>query len=573
MARNFFTFSGWRAPLLLCAAAAAVGTGLGWLGRAAQVGARPDTSNPLATDVSGSMVTTTAAGKNRFAPDERKAEALALKLASDKGVKYWLRLLAAAETAPSPLLAKLTSSLENEPAALSLLGTRWAQLDPGGMFSALKTRAAETRFWSSGARLDPGFAKLQQILVGEWFRQNPEALITALADTKALFRLKPAKDQLLTLLAATDPEKCLHLSLAWQTPIPVQDTTVLISWARNNALKAAEILMATNGQYLTTKDARRDMLDEAAKVLAETAPEKTLARFTDLGDSAQQGLVVRIVKAWAARDLTAAVAWFSAGHVSRVNTTEQVTPFLEVWGAVDPAAAMDWAEMHLTGSPKDAVASTIIQSIAAQDTARAVEFVSQLPSGNAKYEAMRKLTNISVKHKTKPELEAAFQWMMAMPDPAMRRIAMDSGAPEITKAAPEVVRAYLESPAGAEAPVSLLVNAAHVQSLKDGPAAIEWASGLRPDVAAKVRWAALGTWLGRDPVAAADWVTRQPAGDDRATDVAAITLNMANRKGEDGLNTWLATLPASDHAAIRAGLAKAWELEPAVKARLEAKYR
>ncbi|MES2707656.1 MAG: hypothetical protein V4726_13765 [Verrucomicrobiota bacterium] len=563
-----------RAPLLLCAAAAVAGTGLGWLGRAARDGGPHETSAPpAATAVEKTAAAKPAAGKRLLTPAEQKAEALALRLSADKGVKYWLRLLGAAETAPSALLARLADSLEKEPAALRLLGTRWAQEDAGGMFAALKARAAKDPPWFASRRPGPGFAELQKILVGEWFRQNPEALMAALGGTIKVFRLKPAMDQFLTLLAAANPEQALRLSLTWKTPLPVKDTAALISWARANARQAAEMLLATDGLYLTRDDARSLVMSEAAKVLAETDPANTLARFTDLRNSSQQRLVVSIAKEWARRDLAAAAAWFSDGHVNPVNTVEQITPLLEVWGTADPAAAMAWADSHLTGSPRDHAAGTIVEAIAARNTAKAVEFVSQLPPGHAQSEAMRKLTNFSVKKKEKPELLAAFQWMMAMPDPVMRTIAMDSGAPEITKAAPEEVMAYLNSPAGASAPLSLLTNAASVMSQSDGPAAMEWTSSLRPDVAGKVRRIALGSWLSRDSDAAGSWVRGSPPGDGRAMDVKAITEMIGREKGEEAVNVWLDTLPASDHAAVRQGLENSWSMDPAAKARLEAKYR
>lgn len=566
-------FSRFMGPLLLCVLAAVAGTGLGWLGRSMRGNAFPAASGKTAENVAKIPAASSAEAAEISRAAGRRAEALHAILTGKKGVGYWLRLLAAAENAKAPELARLIDLLGDEPAALSVLGIRWAQLDAPGMFAALKRWSQGDGKSSTAFKSAHVSGDLQKILTGEWLRQNPDALIDALHSTNGMNGMRPARQELLNLLASTRPELALQLTIEWRMRLKAEDSTALGSWVRTHAARAMEMLLATKVYYPNFGDAGEVILEEASKVLAAGDPAAILAGLPDYGEGAHKFFARQIVKEWAKRDLAAAVDWFAKENANRVLSTEMTQPLLEVWGAADPVEALAWANRHLKGTAKQNAAGSLVETIARQDPAKAVGFIHDLEPGASRNDAMRKLTSLSIRGKGKPELLAAFQWMMAMPDPVLRRVAMDSGAREITKAAPEAVMAYLNSPAGTDAPDLLLINAASFMSLKDGAAAVEWASSLRPDVSAKVRWSALGSWLERDPVAAADWVRHQPAGDDRTTDVAAITLNMANRKGEEGLNAWLATLPASDHAAIRQGLGKAWELDPAVKARLEAKYR
>ncbi|MES2707659.1 MAG: hypothetical protein V4726_13780 [Verrucomicrobiota bacterium] len=177
-----------RLPLLLmCLTGAVAGTGLGLLGRrvlAKTHGAASAGQTSAASEIqSGNLVhqgnPSLPAGSGK-AGAEAKAETITTALARDKGLDYWLHLLAAADGSPAEVLARLIDSVKDEPVALSLLGARWAQLDPVGMFAALKARVPKSRYSSPDSTPED---ELQGILVNEWFRQDPAALIEALDGT------------------------------------------------------------------------------------------------------------------------------------------------------------------------------------------------------------------------------------------------------------------------------------------------------------------------------------------------------------------------------------------------------
>lgn len=417
-------------------------------------------------------------------PEQHFLEALLAGAGKEKRPDYWLRLLGAAEGAPAGTLRRLTEVLAEEPDALILVGTRWAELDPGSLFSALSEQAVRSFGKVRNASGDSAFLEMQKILADVWFQHDPDALIQALGQTDQRGSLWNARQEVLHLLAAADPAQTMKLAIGWSLVLATADTGPLIVWVRQNPEAAMKLILGRNfgdGNYLDKEDL---IMSESVKAIAALDPAQALDLASDPRNATKWSFGARIVKEWAAQDLEAAAAYLASGKVGRLQLSAWTAGLMEVWGGRDANAAMAWAKEHLIGSTRDAVPKALVKTLGTQDPAQAVDFILSMDPGSSKESAMRQMTRISIDGKSKDEKLAAFRWVMELPDAALRNAAMDGTSWDILQAAPNEVMAWLKTPQGAEAPISLLASAGRYLARSDGPAAMvppPW-NGLRHSI-------------------------------------------------------------------------------------------
>lgn len=559
-----------RIPALMALAGALAGLGLGRLGRSMNDhGTAVGAPAPHQENQSVRGRRTGSGEAEGPAPETaaREARDITVRAGRRTGVERWLELLASAECASVPVLAELTELLRGEPAALEMVGARWAELDPRDLLSALRRKSLEPSRMPGVHGPDSGQKALQRILAAAWFRKNPAELLAALNGAEAAVRLIPAKEEYVRCLAATDGEQALKQAMNWRISPGAEAAAPILSWVRGNAQKAAQLMLERDADYGLEKL----VCAEVIKIMGRTDPAGAmdLAMAAHSKNNWRRIFAAGMVGEWARHDLKAAADYLAGVRVGRELLPELVGPLMEVWGGQDAAAAMEWSARHLIGGARNLVPAALVKSLAARDPVEAARFVDQLDPGTGQYDAMRQLTYLSVRGRDKAALLEAFDWMMAMPDPALRSVAMDSGASEIMAAAPEEVLAWLGRPEGGQAPASLLVTAGRYLVRQDGPAAMEWTASLRPEVVDEVRQRVLQGWNASDPNAAQAWVRSLPDGAERATRVAAVTSAFRDA----GITAWLGSLPASDLSAIREGLGNAWSIDPVLKAELTGKYK
>lgn len=560
-----------RVPLLLCVTGAVAGTGLGLLGR--RVLAKPD---------HGAAAQVSAVSEILSGPDSRQpvparpsvpgkagAEAIAASLAGEKGLDYWLHLLAAADGSSAEVISRLIDSLKDEPAALSLLGERWAQLDPDGMFAALKARGPDRYHFDSSHPID----ELERILAQEWFKKSPESLISALNATDGPQFLPTAKEELLRLVSVKDPGRTLALIISWELPLRTIESNVLAPWLRANPREAMNVILARKGSVWRPGDGGADTLKVIARGMAEIDPAGTLGMPPAANRSLHSSFLDQVMKAWAERDLPAAAAWLEGSQIDQKTRNGRSRSLLQTWSEADPLAAITWADAHVTGFTRMQLNSTLIPALAARDAAGALEFVNGMTPGFARDEAGMQVTDSLLTDKGKEEILDNFQRITALSDPALRKAALEGSARRMMWAAPQEFLAWLAGPEGAEAPFRAFTAVSESLAEKDGEAAMKWAAGLRDEISAEVRQSVLYKWMDQEPEDAKTWLGSLPDGPERRNSITSATAFLGRKVSPESYTAWLDSLPASDHAAIQAGLAKVNGLDSAIKASILAKYR
>ncbi|MES2707661.1 MAG: hypothetical protein V4726_13790 [Verrucomicrobiota bacterium] len=571
-----------RASLLL--AAALTGIGLGRLGRhrldhsaAAAAAATAATARATADPAGPSRATPEAAlpGGPGHAPGllETLSARTAAQLSRNRGADYWLYLLAATENAPPDLLARLLDSLGGEPSATTLLGRRWAQLDPAGMLAFLKSRpfSKDNRLTDSATgRQD---RNLQQVLAQEWLRKDSGALFAALSRTEKPSLLKAAKLETLRLLVSTDAGRAADLMLGWGLPLDSADGPALIAWVQSHPRQAAErLLRRREFQEGGSNDSRCLLLNETVKALAATDPAGALKMEPGPRSSLFYHFSTAVLSEWSRRDPAAAAAFLSDGGLSPQRKNDLSLSLLQVWGTKDPAAALAWADDELTGPAKSRAVKTLLSSLAAVDTPQALDYLDRLPPGRARDEIFEGVVETALRKKDKTEALGMLQWMTSLPDPVQRGTALKAGAESLLESVPDEFLAWLKTPEGAQTPFAALRQAARNLS-KDPVKALEWAAGLRPDAAPLIRNHLLERWFWSGPAAPSDWIKNLPEGTGRAGSITFATGYLAQASSSGELHHWLDSLPASDNPAVLEGLSQAENIDPRLKAGLLTKYR
>lgn len=570
MTGSRFIASRWM-PWLMGVAGAAAGIALGLAGRAVLTKVSPAVPNVQ------SVASAETLSGNRDHQDSRaltagreKADTIVTALSNDTGLEYWLHLLAAADGSSADVLARLLDSLKDEPAALSLLGARWAQLDPAGMFSALKLQGPDHAHFDSSS--PPGRA-LEKIMAEEWFRQNPEALIKALSATDGPYELPTAKEELLRLLGPKDPRQTLKLIVDWAMRLQSVESSVMVPWARANPREAMTLILTRKSEVWWAGDGGSEILREIANGMGAIDPVGVLSMPFTPSHGQRSSFMRQVMEAWAGRDPAAAAAWLAGDGVDQKKRNNLSGGLLQAWSGVDVQAAIAWADAHVTGSARIGVNHTLIPALASQDPVGALEFVNRMPPGFARDEAVMQVTDGILEGKGKEEVLTLFQRITALSDPDMRTAALERAARRMMKAAPEEFMAWLAGPEGSKSSVGTFLATADNLAEKDPETAMRWAAGLREGLTGQVRQNILGQWMDKNPEAAKAWTETLPAGPERHASVASAASLLPGRISSGNYTAWLDSLPASDHPAVVEGLGGTGALDPAMKAELMAKYR
>lgn len=543
----------------LCIAGALAGSGIGWLLRgtsrpadaAISVSAGPASgpSGPSAAvppPPHGKPLTNSPPGPTAFSAVRETG-----------GPLRWLVLLGEADEADAARMPALIKAAAGEWEIVSLLAQRWAELDPQHMFKTLRADALTNQ-----PSLDRE-SGLIFTLFGQWAKADPEAAIAALKEPAGLPADGDIRRYVASLIMQSDPARAMKLMIDWKirnTPLAV---SALGKWVDENPRGAAEV--ATAGDL---GSASREIMKRIGTAWAASDPAAALAFAAEKHGTARLQLADAVITEWARRDLKAAVAHLAAEPDAAIRGKLGL-PIVESWAAQDPQAALLWANENLKGAARNSAAASIVKAMAAKDTGAAAGFIAGLDEGSAKEQSVNQLLRTWLGRNRPEDATAAFQWIAAMPKGTTRQRALEDWGDQFIDYAPDVVTAFLESPAGAGAPSDMFNLAARYLAQKNPETAMQWAEKAPAARRNAARDGALKEWLANRPDAATEWVRALPPGEARTRNVAATALILSGMDAA-GAGTWLRTLTDADHRAARQGLAANLSLSDKSRAELEA---
>ncbi len=238
--------------------------------------------------------------------------------------------------------------------------------------------------------------------------------------------------------------------------------------------------------------------------------------------------VRNLVSQWAALDPKAAAAWvMELGASGRQHQALQA--LVQAWGKEDAAGVRQWVASLPPTPLRDQAAAQVVQVLAATDPAGAAEVAHSIQNPSIQSGAIQQVAT----HWTRKDSEAVQGWLQRLPE-----------GPERDAAAVAVART-ISSKAPAEAAALLAV-------VKD--------DNLRQQVAPMI----MTHWTRQDPTAAAQWLSKLPAGHWRDSAIQQFVSQVPDAQSAMALE-WAQTIQ-NEHvrrSAVANAVAKLGRQDPA----------
>ena len=455
------------------------------------------------------------------------------------GAKRWLLLVSASERATAGEMSTLVRVARDDPAAIRMLATRWAELDPSAMFSSLYADYLLPE--NTPGALPSGWI-LSEVLFEHWSKSDLPAAIRALTDAPNFSARDNLRMTLVNQAMKADAETGLRVMAEWGIRNYVPDMKSVSAWAARDPQHAAEAVLKISSGY-----AAQEALKEVGKAWGKSDPAGGL-RFAATLDPQKRALLGEdIMRNWAADDLQSAAA-FASGQPDQFRNA--LAPGLvETWGKSDPAAALAWSQENLKGAARTEAIAGVIKSAAEKSLTTASQLVSDMQPGTAQNRACASIFETWFA-KGAGERDAAFEWVASLPDPAARTAALERVQWNWVWNDPTGARDFISGPHGDLASQQMINQVARSQVAKNPEAAMEWASGLGEKRAAESRRAVLESWLQIRPEGAAGYARKLPAGPERESAVRTVTQSLVWQSPEQA-GAWIASLSTAEQKTAR----------------------
>lgn len=556
-----------RFPLIAGSAVLGLAAGFGISALRQPAGSASSDSTASGSAKAAAASDNTAAGNaSRPGPGGRPpgGSGLTDKLRTDlsltHGVTRWLVWMTAVEKAGPNDYAQLARMAKDLPGALNMLGARWIDRDPAGLFELCK----------DPAQAGSGFPgnELGQLLMENWPKKDPDAVLAALKNSTGLGM--GLQYSAMNALFETRPEQTLILmsDLGIQSYSP--DVSGVRKWAEADPQHAAEVALAHPSGY-----ASQTAMEMIGKVWAEKDPAAALSFSATQDNVLSSRLADQVMRQWVEKDIDKASAWLSSA--TDADRGRLLPSFIEAWGKKDAPNALQWCLTNTSGSQQTEVINRLVTGSAAQSVDAAGALVAGLEAGPLRAKAAVAFIEATVykdngwwpgfnspNRTAKPE---AIAWLGQL-DADARKQVLSNLSWRWSEQDPKGFAEYLSTPDGQAAGPEAL-QAAGRNLVRDQPVeAMAWASKVPEDSRSLVLSETFQNWTRSQPDAAMDWLKKLPASDARREDLYLGAVqnavpyeafqNQAAGPGSplDKSQRSLAKLLATDPAAARAAIGK-----------------
>ncbi|MES2709450.1 MAG: hypothetical protein V4726_22820 [Verrucomicrobiota bacterium] len=315
-------------------------------------------------------------------------------------------LLDLVENADAGELERLFSAarLSDDVSARNAAAQRWAEVDPAGFYSHLKTLRPDEM---------EELNEVATILFRTWAHRDPEKSFAEAKKAESLPGFSGVRGAVVSGLLEDNPEKGFAMMATeknyWMISNPIKKSV----WEKDPArfAKAAAVLGEQNFWYGNVSGPYSDAISAwAAKDFAGS-----LEWAKSLKKEMRAFVMPKLLGKLAETDPAQALSIFASLEPSPER--EAAGPALvSQWAKKDPQAALDWIEETMTGGRGQAYTAWI-SAIADGGLDKAAELLQSLPEGNGRDQAVR---GLAMKWAEK-DTAGAVNWIKAMPEESDRR--------------------------------------------------------------------------------------------------------------------------------------------------------
>jgi hypothetical protein len=409
---------------------------------------------------------------------------------------YWLEAIERATPADFPRLARLA---KGNPTATRMLAERWAQLAPRHMFDALVAEWKNRGGWAS--------RELADVLLQEWLKRDPNAVIAALNETNG-FALRGAwRHEVAARVIEHDAELGLRLYCEWDLENAEARMSALAAWAAADPRHAAQFTLDHPAGHVS-----RVVMEAIGKAWAGTEPAQAQAFAASQPNRLGNVLASAVLKTWAGQNLGQAQDWFA--QAAPQAQSQLCGALAQAWARTDADGALAWCEDNLTGSALTRGVVGVVGGAAEKDFVAAAGLVSAMDPSTARAEAAVALAQKwvdSLPANSAVTPEDALVWLSSLDADSVRRV-LGRFAWQWAHWDYQSMASFLAS-ASSDQVLASAYSALADQM--DPVQALTWCASLPADRALSAGMEALDCWCQSDLGAAMTWLCALPADDPR----------------------------------------------------------
>lgn len=348
-----------------------------------------------------------------------------------------------------------------------LIAQRWAEVDPNGLFSLIKT-VTRTE-WDLEKSL---FDDIRQGLFRAWVRTDKDAALAAAREVERSPQFRGLSWDLGLALLEVDPATAFALM---ENTLPWEGGAIPEGVWKADPAAFVRLADQAPGQMLhhhRLASAVSEAFTEWAKSDASAAAQW----LKNLPSAHQRALWLRLAKGLAEADPAAAQAWYASLPPSALR--EQAgAALVEGWAQKDPSAAVAWLQDTLHGGRIEAF-SGLARTLTEKGVEAAKGLLDAMPPGPERDQVVTTIARTWAKKDFQP----AVAWLASLPtdDPGKRRAINDIGY-EWSEKDLAGAAAYVTAEGGRNASSSMLWSVAQKfasTNLTDG---VTWAASLPDD--------------------------------------------------------------------------------------------
>ena len=376
----------------------------------------------------------------------------------------------------------------------SLIAARWAEVDPNGLMKHIEKQPNNMRWTLSNA------------LFGAWARTDSDAALTAAQKLSGQNQQNAAISAIAGVVSIRDPQRAVamiaeHYGNSRQSDWAYR--SIFTAWAKRDPDSARDAAMA-----MADGPTKTSALTGALSEWIQSEPMAALEWLDALPvDSTVYNSRKQMFSNLLNSDLDLAKQYVESRldplarrevlrnlHFSNLAWSKD---FEEIKGL------MDWVGTVAKGQNYDQKISELVRSMAESDSAQAIEFVLQMPPGQAR---MNSLGSIGSKlAESDPAAALAFVESLAYEDERQR--ALNNMSWQLARNGIENVSVLIAESENPEVQQQLSRRIAEEWSSFNREAALSWAVGLVDDRARNdATQAVIKNWMQSDPAAAFDYI-------------------------------------------------------------------
>lgn len=223
--------------------------------------------------------------------------------------------------------------------------------------------------------------------------------------------------------------------------------------------------------------------------------------------------MLEVVAVWAAEDSQAALLWLES-NAQGLARLETLSSGVELWAERNPTDAALWIDGMANDGSKVAAAKTLAAKWVQTQPENASSWVAGLPVGPLRDEASGALTEAWIK----VDPEAAFVWAFSEAEFSGNTAVLTSTIQTYTKQSPDAAEYLLRDMAQVIDDPAVLTSHVLARAEQDPAATAAWLSKMSPSdpiYSTKHARDLMQVWAESDSIAASEWLSQQPAGDQR----------------------------------------------------------